>query len=535
MTRAYRDIYKKLLSKPLMFDISIVLFLVLVTLLYAYLFINFQSVSQEDAAMLMRYAEHFAQGFGIVWNIGEEPVDGATDFLFLIVTSLLVKLGLPVELSAQAIGLSSHILTVVIIYVAIRSLYDANVLAALVSALYLAVGPGLHYIAGFFGTPFFALFACIAWWMAMRLIVKKSNPPITSLLFALSGLVMGLIRPEGVILAGFMLLAIVYFNGLKQSRTTIIYFLGIFAVFGGLYFFWRWYYFGYPLPNPFYKKGGGALYPRSMLISARNAIILSLPFLPAFLLGFRSPTTSRIVIASLIPIVGFTTSFVLLSNEMNYGARFQYAVLPIVLISWFPLVKGISRDLHLPKWGNLEIHQRVALTSLAIVLLIGTIFYYPYTQGQSLQRISDGRYDVARILSEYSDKGYTIATTEAGSLPLYSRWRAIDTWGLNDKWIAHNGGITTEYLDRYKPQIIMLRTGAPAEYGEPWTEMETTLQDYAENNGYTLAAVFTWPETKYPDGHYYYVRSDFPESEEIISKIHNINYSGQVNYLAVES
>jgi hypothetical protein len=46
-------------------------------------------------------------------------------------------------------------------------------------------------------------------------------------------------------------------------------------------------------------------------------------------------------------------------------------------------------------------------------------------------------------------------TTEAGLLPYYSGWTAVDTWGLNDQFIAHNGGLTVEYLDQYKPHIIM--------------------------------------------------------------------------------
>ncbi len=48
-----------------------------------------------------------------------------------------------------------------------------------------------------------------------------------------------------------------------------------------------------------------------------------------------------------------------------------------------------------------------------------------------------------------------MATSEAGLLPLYSQWNAIDTWGLNDEWIAHHGEITADYLDRYKPELII--------------------------------------------------------------------------------
>jgi hypothetical protein len=101
----------------------------------------------------------------------------------------------------------------------------------------------------------------------------------------------------------------------------------------------------------------------------------------------------------------------------------------------------------------------------------------------------------------------------------------LDTWGLNDQWIAHHGGITEEYLGSFRPHIIMFH-----EYFSPfvsyqgkgaWFEMVMTLKRYAEKNGYALAAVFG--DSPY-DTHYYYVRSDFPESSELISRIQTSDY-----------
>ncbi len=62
----------------------------------------------------------------------------------------------------------------------------------------------------------------------------------------------------------------------------------------------------------------------------------------AFILGFRSPKTTRQTIAYLIPILGFAAAFIVISDEMNYGARFQYALVPVALISWTLLVRGLS-------------------------------------------------------------------------------------------------------------------------------------------------------------------------------------------------
>jgi hypothetical protein len=54
-----------------------------------------------------------------------------------------------------------------------------------------------------------------------------------------------------------------------------------------------------------------------------------------------------------------------------------------------------------------------------------------------------------------------------------------------------------------------------------WFSMVMTLKNYAEKNGYYLAAAFG--DTPY-DTHYYYVRPDFPENAEIIREIRDIDY-----------
>jgi hypothetical protein len=144
-----------------------------------------------------------------------------------------------------------------------------------------------------------------------------------------------------------------------------------------------------------------------------------------------------------------------------------------------------------------------------------------------------GLYDVATMLRPYADRGYTIATTEAGLLPLYSEWRAIDAWGLNDAWIAHHGGISEEYLDRYRPEVIALHAyfspasppdgpgAAERGLGPRWFDMVATLQRYAVARGYRLAAVFGRNPT---DTHYYYVRPDFPHGDTIADAIHGMRY-----------
>jgi hypothetical protein len=526
------------LKKNFLTDILISILLLAATLYYAARYVDFTIPPFEDAAMLMRYSQHLAGGHGIVWNIGEHPVDGATDFLFMVSAALLIKLGLTVGQAVRGIGFVSHILTVLIVYWTNRRVHNGDIFLSLFSALYLVVGTGLSYVAAYFGTPFFALAAASTWTLGL-LLAKQETPSFgLNLAFAFSGLITGLIRPEGVILASLILLMVVIMRGWKNSMSIIVTFAIVFLLLGGSYFAWRWNYFGYPLPNPFYKKGDGGLYWGSYDTSLWNTLRLCLPFAILALLGFRSRETTRQAIAYLVPILGFASAFILISDEMNFGARFQYALVPIVLISWIPLLGGFNFS-----WLNqLPVRERivhiVVLTALALSLV-----YYSWSRNCFVAEPQltcspvygpDGRYEMGKLLSEYRGKGYTIVTTEAGLIPYYSGWTAVDAWGLNDQWIAHNGGITAEYLDQFKPEVIMFHAhfsplipprATPADLAEPWFKMTYILLTYAESNGYQLAAVFG--DSPY-DTNYYYVRPDFEDSGQILRQISRMkNYYWQ--------
>jgi hypothetical protein len=515
------------------------LFLVAVIGFYAWTYVDFNVPPYEDAAMLMRYADHVAHGYGIVWNIGQHPVDGATDFLFMEAAAALIRAGVAVGRSIRVLGFASHVLTVLLVYWANRKLWNAGVLVSFVGASYLAVGTGLSYVAAFFGAPFFALWAVVAWVFALLLIRAENAPPGLAWLFAISALLTGLSRPEGVILAAAMLAAIVVLKGWHASESLVLIFAGVFLILGGAYFIWHWSYFGYPLPNPFYKKGGGSIYLDSFWESLGNLLRFGGPFLLAFLLGLRSRRTIRTTMAFGLPLLVFAAAFILISNETNFGGRFQYALWPMVLICYYPLVRDLKDEIHVVVARPASPLARAVWILVGLCLVDGlmrhslaqscTLTIAQQSCGVAYE--ADGRYDLAKVLSEYSGHGYVMATSEAGLLPLYSSWSAIDAWGLNDEWIAHHGEVTAEYLDQFKPNVIAFHAYfsplippkiTPRNLSQEWFRMTITLKNYAEAHGYTLAAAFG--DSPY-ETHYYYVRPDFPDSDKLVHDI-----SGMKNY-----
>ena len=469
----------------------------------------------------MRYARHLAAGHGIVWNVGEPPVDGATDFLFMLLLAGLHKGGVPLEAAVRALDLLAHALTVVVVYAGARRLFAASPLAALVSAAFVAAGPALAYTEACFGTPLFALTVAVAWWAAAR--AARDGGRGAALAFGAAALAMGLARPEGALLAVFMLLAVLYARGAEGSATTLRAFGAVFGGLGLAYFLWRWWYFGHHLTTPFSKKGGGVLHWETVRKSFKNVFDLTFPFLLAWPVGLAFSRTRRQAVFSLIPVVSFAAIWVLLSDETNYLKRFRYPIVPIVLMSWPPLVEGVR--------GRLSRPARKVAAALGLAAACALLVRHSRAFAPPL-RPRAGLQDMALMLRGFGGGRYAMAVTESGLLPFYSEWRAVDAWGLNDTWIARHGGITEAYLERYRPEVVMFHAyyspleepGPRAEtsgLGPAWFRMCRTLQSYAQRRGYRLAALFGREPSHV---HAYYVRAGFPDAAALAAAIRGFDY-----------
>ena len=461
----------------------------------------------------MRYSANLADGHGMVWNIGEAPVDGATDFLFTAVLAGVNGLGVDLEAGAKAIIMICHALTALLVFLTMIRLSKWPPWLAFFFSLFLVVGPGLNYVSAYFATPFFVLIAAVAWYLACLIATKDDGVRNMNWLFAIASLLLGLARPEGVVLSLLFLMAVIFIKR-RAALSTVVAYLALYLTIGLGYFLWRWDYFGHPLPNPFYKKGGGQIYLDGLYVAFKAAVYFCLPFVVMFFIAMRK--NLRWTVFAAIPLVGFTVIWIFLSNEMNYAFRFQYALLPVALVS-LPLLW--------PQGSNLRILdlKKPLFALVALFAVVVLIFHGWYNVGMMAGNSKDGRYDVAVFLSQFRDDGYVIAVSEAGLLPLYSEWRALDVWGLNDQWIAHNGSITPKYLDGYKPDVIMYHDncmGAGSRFVQ-WCEMNSILRDYVVSRNYHLAAAFGKSQD---DLHYYYVSKDTEHWKVIADGISRLDY-----------
>ncbi|TDJ53170.1 MAG: hypothetical protein E2O46_06175, partial [Ignavibacteria bacterium] len=116
------------------------------------------AVPAEDSFISFRFAKNLAEGYGLVWNIGELPVEGYTNFLWVIICTLGTIAGFNIILFAQFFGITAGIFTLFYVYNISREIgFDES--TALLPCLFLAVsGPFATWAASGMETNLFTLF-----------------------------------------------------------------------------------------------------------------------------------------------------------------------------------------------------------------------------------------------------------------------------------------------------------------------------------------------------------------------------------------
>lgn len=499
------------MQKPAPKDIIFLSLLTLFGLIYLWVQHAFQALPYEDAAILMRYVGHLGTAEGIVWNKGGSPVDGATDFLFLVLASVIHALGIRVESAVLGLNVMAYLGSLHLLYWGWRRKGNGQ-LISFCAALLLAFGPAYAYIQAYFASPFFAFLVILNAFFALELL-QKPEIKTFQIAYGLTALLMGLCRPEGVLLSIFMSLSLVGYVGKRKAWPILkIWAMWLFGM-GSIYLIWHFFYFGYLLPNPFYKKGGGAFYPLSLYESIKNSLLLLFPLLLIYLYAFWKTLDKNYIYYTFFPIMGFGLIWGLLSNEMNYLMRFQYVVFPLALLNLGYMWKG-----------NSFVGKRMWMGGMIWFLMV-TYYIYNF-QGKAINQ--DGRYEVAKILYEFREKGYSIALSEAGLLPFYSEWKSLDTWGLNDHQIAKEKLISFEYLEEFAPDMLMF-DAYDEEYSlgqnRIWTHYQAMIelmQHYVKQYKFELIAKYTAPDQRH--AHYYYINPQIEDVELIKAKIRACSY-----------
>jgi arabinofuranosyltransferase len=211
----------------------------------------------DDAYITYRYASNMVHGYGLVWNPGELPFEGYTNFLLVIVLAPFIGLGVDPQLTARLFGLAAIVLTAGILYAGSRRHHDTCRSEGLlvVTAFLLLTKSVQVAMLGLETLPYSAM-VLVALLLAGRCLENDSHKD--AVLFGLTSFLALALRPEAVILVVTFALAWSARCARQGFRSCSPRVIGAAALAFGLplaaYLTFKSLYFGDVLPSAYYLK-----------------------------------------------------------------------------------------------------------------------------------------------------------------------------------------------------------------------------------------------------------------------------------------
>ena len=206
----------------------------------------------EDAGISFAYARNAALGEGFVGYLGGERVEGFSNPLWTFLIALLYFIGLDPWISAKILGAGFGILTLFSVYGVTRRL-SLGILVSTTPCFMLALSTQfVVWNTSGLENSLYGLLLCTGMW---RLLVEEETQhryPLSALCFALAAIT----RPEGIMYGVIALVIQAIFSVQKRAFLSLLSWLAIFALPIASYFWWRYSYFAWELPNTYYAKLG---------------------------------------------------------------------------------------------------------------------------------------------------------------------------------------------------------------------------------------------------------------------------------------
>lgn len=390
---------------------------------------------EDDTYISLRYVLNFVRHGDLSWNLGER-VEGYTNFLQIVATAPLVKLGLDPMVSVRCVNGLAVIGLIIAVARAAKGFLADNPLAVAVGVFVIASSaPVILWMWGGLESGITAAFIAAA--VATLLPIMTGSPRgleralVGGLFFGLAYLS----RPDSLAPAGAAVLAVfVLAPAPFRTRLRDAFALGgVIAVIVAIHVAWRLSYYGDVLPNTFYAKMAAPLFER--LTFGTPYVVksaLSLPVIPLATIGLvitfvlRKATPAILMLGAVVCTQLLAVLWV--GGDHMYGARM---LVPIVGVAAILLVAVLSVPMTL-SW------RRVCLVAVLIVTAGVGVAFPRYRMDSA----AFGGTLVGKYINQAWPAGSVVAVSTAGSTPYFAPgFTYVDTLGLNDRTIGHRTAV----------------------------------------------------------------------------------------------
>jgi arabinofuranosyltransferase len=409
----------------------------------------------DDAMISMRYAQHLAAGHGLVWNIGEAPIEGFTNPGWVLLMALLHTFRVPqdsISLAVMLISAAILIANAVVVHRICLELvptgHVAPVLAATITAFYF---PLVFWSLRGMEVGLLVLLVDLAVLAALQF-----RPDLPSAAVGLGLLLSAalLVRLDAIIQAAVILAYVIAFKGsLRQGwLCASIVAMTLIAI-----LLLQDAYFGNMLPNTYYQKmAGGAIderLKRGVLVFMQYAlwdVFLMILVVAAGLLRFRElRSPEALLLAGLFAAQCLYSVWVggdYAEPEAASANRFVAQGVPALIILFAIVVERGLAGAVLAKKGPDPAWPAGMVIGVATLLLISGMQWYRWAdENAPLLRSDIRRVRAGLAIAAFTSPDAVIAVHAAGQIPYYSQRTTIDLLGLNDAIIARGPRRTSFY------------------------------------------------------------------------------------------
>jgi hypothetical protein len=413
----------------------------------------------DDAMISMRYAKHLAAGHGLVWNVGEEAIEGFTNLLWTLYMALIHLLPVAASKTSLVVQISSGICLLLNLAV-IRKLADSvsegsgfvRLGAVLVTAFYLPLnGWSLQGME----VGLLALVVGLAVLKAVQSLAAGRFSPWPYVLLAASMFVRPDMAVPFVVLTGYMVIV-----DKSRRRDHLVWGLVLFAgaLIGQTGF--RLVYFGDVFPNSYYLKLAGyplilrltrGLYVTFVFIWRMNWICFVIPFV-LLLAGPKRPA-----MVLLVMFLGQLAYSIYVGGDAweSWGGSNRYVsiAMPCFFVVFFCGLERIGTHLSETAMGGvlalpaerLRRYARGLEAAILILMFLGfNGIYGPAAISEVLLlkktlHIDKNEKMVERalVLNRVTQSNATVAVVWDGAIPYFTDRPTVSILGKNDKRIAH--------------------------------------------------------------------------------------------------
>lgn len=405
-------------------------------LVYLFWLRQFIGLEPDDTFISLRYAEHFVNGNGLVFNPGER-VEGYSNLLWILMISPLISLGIPTIWAAKSVSLLAAAITLLITWRLAQNVLQNTVLAGAAVALLLG-NPGFAFWSGSgLETAFYTL-----WLTTLVYLSARENPEQWWVAIGLAGAALALTRPEGVAIFG----GLVVLTALRHWRSTqqISLQMGWALILGLLiiaaHYGWRMTYYGEWLPNSYFHKATETwrydLKP-GLRYGYEALLFMGGPFVIVTLGGAFRTIRTYFLLLLLLPFVAYGIFAIKFGGDWMPFFRF---FLPIAPIGGVLLIAGVQTWVEFLWPKVLQPHWRShTSTLLTLFMVLGSQFLFVqrfYAEGIPGAEPIEPSAMVIRLQAAIEHPDPLIVYSEMGMVPYFSGYRFLDDWGLTDATIA---------------------------------------------------------------------------------------------------